>query len=231
MIKNIVTNVEELSNRAAEIDVRKQGRDVRATIIDIKDTIRKNNLPSLTAPQIGSPIRAFVINFNGDLRSYCNPMISSVSVPFPSCETSPSIPGKKFLVFRYSKIVLNYMTPMGEPKTQQFVGMASNVVQQCVDALDGILISDIGMEVDENFENFTAEEKERVIKEYAESLDFKIKELKEEIENDKELKQFDEAITFNEKLEKGEIELQDVELTEEEIKHIKEIHKSEENNE
>ena len=72
----IIKDLDKLGQRADEIDLKKDNKLVRDTIISLKDTIREKNLVYLTAPQIDVPIRVFVINFNGNLRSFVNPVIS-----------------------------------------------------------------------------------------------------------------------------------------------------------
>jgi hypothetical protein len=75
-MKEIIKDLEKLSNRADEVDIRKQNELVRNAIVQLKEVIRDKNLVYLTAPQIGIPIRVFVVNFNGNLKSFINPVIS-----------------------------------------------------------------------------------------------------------------------------------------------------------
>ena len=75
-MEKIIKDFEKLSQRSDEVDIKKSNKLIRDTIISLKDIIKKNNLVYLTAPQIDVPIRVFVINFNGSLRSFVNPVIS-----------------------------------------------------------------------------------------------------------------------------------------------------------
>jgi hypothetical protein len=69
------------------------------------------------------------------------------------------------------------------------------------------LLSDVGLEIDDDFDNADDETKGKIIDMYLESLDLKKKQLDKEIEEDEELKQLSDAITFMEKVQAGEVEV------------------------
>ena len=207
MIKEIITNEEKLSVVSDEVDIRKQGNIVREIVLNLKDTIRKHNLTGLSAIQIGEDKRVFVINFNGTLKSFVNPMISSVKGIEVRKETCSSIPEKKFIITRYNRIQIIYQTPLGEVKSTELVGMSAMVFQHLVDHLDGILVSDHGLEIDNDFENASDEEKSEVIKLYLDSLDIKQKQLEKEITEDEDLSAMKYSLDLREKIAKGEITL------------------------
>jgi len=77
-----------------------------------------------------------------------------------------------------------------------------------MDHLDGILLSDIGLEIDEQFDNATQKEKDEVINWYLETLDLKAKELNNEISNNEELKELKDGIDFMTSVYKGETKLE-----------------------
>ena len=62
--------------------------------------------------------------------------------------------------------------------------------------MEGILLSDIGLEIDDEFENASQEEKDEVISWYLDTLDLKAKELNNEVENTPELKELKNGIDF-----------------------------------
>jgi hypothetical protein len=101
-------------------------------------------------------------------------------------------------------------------------GLAANVFQHELDHLDGLTLADIGLEIDEAFDNATEEERNEVINSYLESLDLKQKNLDKEIDEDPELKQTKDAIEFMEKVQKGEIEVELDPVTQEEDTQIRE---------
>ena len=220
---DIITDVEKLSVRADEVDVRKDNNSVRDITIKLKNVIRDNNLTGLSAPQIGYDKRIFVINFSGDLRTFINPVITGVKGFELSREKCSSIPGKTFIRPRHNDIQVMYQTPLGKIESKQFLGLAAKIFQHHVDHLDGLLLSDIGLEIDEMFDNATEDERMEVINMYLDSLDIKQKEIDKEIQSDDELKKIAEGITFMEKLQKGEVQIERVPMTEEEIVELEKL--------
>ena len=221
----IITDVEKLSVRADEVDVRKDNNSVRDITIKLKNIIRDNNLTGLSAPQIGYDKRIFVINFSGDLRTFINPVITGVKGFELSREKCSSIPGKTFIRPRHNDIQVMYQTPLGKIESKQFLGLAAKIFQHHVDHLDGLLLSDIGLEIDEMFDNATEDERMEIINMYLDSLDIKQKEIDKEIQSDDELKKIAEGITFMEKLQKGEVQIERVPMTEEEIVELEKLKK------
>lgn len=206
-MKDIIFDEEKLGVRSEEIDTRKEGKLVQQIVRELKEVIREKNLSSLSAPQIGYEKRIFVINFNGDLKSFVNPIISAVKGFELSREKCSSLPDRSFIRPRNNDITSYYQTPIGKTESRRFVGLAAKVFQHCIDHLDGLLLTDVGLEVDSDFDNATQEERDEVIDMYLDSLDIKKKAVDKEISEDKELKQMSDAIDFIGKVQKGEVKL------------------------
>lgn len=220
-VKEIITDLDKLSNRCDEVDVRKNNEAVRETVVELKQTLRESKTGvGLAAPQIGKKERIFVINFNGDIRTFINPIITQTKGMTINREGCLSLPGKEYLVPRYSQIEVMYQTPQGKSEARKMVGLAAYVFQHELDHLEGITIADIGLEVGEEFDNTTEEEREKIVEMFLESLDLKRKELQKEIEETPELKQTADAIDFMTKVQKGEVQ---VEVTQVDDKTNKEI--------
>lgn len=210
MVKEIITDLEKLSDRCDEIDVRKENQLMRDIILDLKQTLRENPTGvGLAANQIGYDKRIFVINFNGDIRTFINPVISQVKGFTLNRESCLSLPGKSFIRPRHNEIMVIYQTPLGKTESRKIVGLAAYVFQHELDHLDGLTLADIGLEVGEDFDKASEEEKNEVINAYLDSLDIKQKQLEKEIEEDEDLKQTSNAIKFMEALQKGEVQLDD----------------------
>ena len=203
-MKEIITDYGALSDRSDEIDVKKKGGTIREIILALKEIIADKNLVALAAPQIGYFYRIFVINFNGDLKTFINPIITNATGLDLSRETCESIPGKTFMRPRSSKIKIVYMNPLGRVIQSELMGRAAHVFQEQIDHLDGLLLSDVGLEIDEDFDKATEAEKDEVIDAYLKSLDLKRKDLTEEAKKDKETAQLADAIDFMESVQKGE---------------------------
>lgn len=218
MIKEIITDLDQLSERSDEIDVRKENNEMREIILDLKQTLREyENGVGLAAPQIGYKKRIFVINFNGDIRSFINPVITQAKGLTINRESCLSLPSKEYLRPRNTEITVIYQTPLGKTESRKIFGMAAFVFQHELDHLDGITLADIGLQLDDNFDKASDEEKNEVIKAYMDSLDMKQKDAEKEIEENPQLKQQSDAIKFMEALQKGEVELGD-QITE--TKHV-----------
>lgn len=203
-VKEIITDIDELSNWSVEIDTRKEGKLVQEIVLSLKATMRKNSLQSLSAPQIGYNRRIICLRFGeDDYRTFINPAIENNSGITMSRETCSSIPEKEFIIPRFGNIKFFFTTPLGKIESATLVGRAAYVFQHALDHLNGMLVSDIGLEIDELFDKATDEERAEVMKLYAESLDLQHKELTTIINKDKELKDIDDAIKFINSVKEG----------------------------
>ena len=207
----IITDFDKLSFRCDEVDVKKDNAEVKEIVLALKNTMREKKLLSLAANQIGYDKRIFVIDFKGDLRTFVNPVVQEIKDMTIAREQCSSIPDKTFIIPRFNKIKVMYQTPLGKIESVQLVGLAATKFQHLLDHLEGVLVSDVGMEIDESFDKATEDEKSQIIKEYLDSLDIKMKELDKEIEEDKDLMQQKKAIEFVEKINKGEIQFEGTE--------------------
>lgn len=205
-LKPIITDEALLSERADEVDTIKEMKEARAIIAELKSIIRKKELTSLSAPAIGYRKRIFCVNFSdSEIKTFINPIIVKAEGLVLSDERCTSIPDKRFILPRNNKISIMYTSPLGKVESREVSGIAASVIQHEIHHLDGILCSDIGLEVDEMFDNATQEEREQVIGMYLDSLDIKQKELDKQIEEDADLKQIADATKFMEKVQSGEV--------------------------
>ena len=208
-VKDILTDVEKLSDWCVEIDARKDGKLLQEIILSLQATMRHNNLTSLTAPQIGYNRRVFCIKFGDtDYRTFVNPMIENNTAFQFSRERCSSIPGKDFIIPRFGNVKVFFTTPLGKVESCRLAGMSAFVLQHCVDHLNGMLLSDIGLEVDELFDKATDEDRAEILKMYADSLDIRQKQLEEEMLNNPELKQVNDAVKFINSVKSGETKLE-----------------------
>lgn len=208
-VKEIITDVSKLGSNCIEIDPRKEGKELSEIVLSLKQTMKENNLVSLSAPQIGYNKRVCCFKFGeNDYRTLVNPMIENVESLTFSREKCSSIPNKEFIRPRYAKIRVIYMTPMGKIESREVVGKAAMVFQHSMEHLDGLLLSDVGLEIDERYDQAPEEEREELLRMYAESLDLKQKELKKEIENDEELSQLSGAVDFLAGVQSGKIKIE-----------------------
>lgn len=198
-----------LSERSDEVNVRLENKEMREIIAELKRTMRKLNLTSLSAPAIGYKKRIFCINFKDtEIQTFINPIITQAKGISLSKETCTSLPKRTFIRPRSNDINVMYMGPLGKIENRQMVGMAAFVFQHEMDHLDGLLLSDIGLEIDKDFEEASDDEKQAIIEAYLDSLDLKTKQMKDEIEKDEDAKQLSDAVEFIKSVQSGETELE-----------------------
>lgn len=198
----------ELSERSLEIDIRTENTLMREIVKELKNTIRKQNLKSLSAPAIGYQKRIFCIQFNDiEIKTFINPVIVKASDIQLSRESCTSIPEKEYMRPRNTSVWVVYQSPNGKIEQREFIGMAATVCQHEIDHLDGLLLSDIGQEIPKDFDSYTDEQKQEFASQYLDELDMLNKEFKKQLENDSELKQINDASKFMESVYKGETHL------------------------
>lgn len=218
-VKSIITDLVELDKlgRAEEIDPRKENKLMREIISNVKRTMRKNNLVSLSAPAIGYNKRIFCIDFSDkEIKTFINPLVTNLSGMELTREVCSSIPGKEFIRPRNSTIDIIYTTPQGMIKSNSFKGLAASVIQHEIDHLDGITLADIGLEIEDDFNTATDEEKFEIINMYLDSLDMTREDLIKDFQQDENLRQEYEADKFMEMLGQGKIKLEAVQAVKDE---------------
>ena len=195
--------------RAQEIDHEKNGKLIREIVANIKRTMRKNNLISLSAPGIGYNKRIFCIDFSDkEIKSFINPVVTNAIGLQLVREQCSSIPEKEYIVPRNSTIDIIYETPTGQIKTKRLKDIVAYVFQHEIDHLNGVTLDDIGLEVDKDFDDATQEEREEIISMYLDSLDLRQKYLEDAINSDEELKLVSDRLKFVEALARGDIKFE-----------------------
>lgn len=226
---DIITDYDKLSERCDEFDLTKKNNEAQEIIVKLKQIIRSDEtIAGLSAIQIGYNKRIICINFNGDIRTFINPIIEKAEGLELSRESCHSIPGKEYIRIRQNNITVTYQTPLAKIETVELAGMAARVMQHHIDHLDGLLISDVGLEIDEDWDKATDEERQEVIDYYIDSLDLKSKELSKEIAEDKDATQLSNAIKFMNSVREGKTKIEQLPLTDDELKVIEEYKKEQE---
>lgn len=211
----IDTNELELSDRSTEIDLRTHNKEAREIISELKKVMRKNNLVSLSAPAIGYKRRIFCIDFKDkEIKSFINPIIVNAKGIQLSREKCTSIPGKEYIRPRNSEIDVMFQNPLGKPMSRKLIGLAAIVFQHEIDHIDGLLLSDVGLEIDEDFDKASEKERQEVIEAYLDALDLKQKDLQVEIQEDEDLKQIDDAKRYMTSVFTGETKIEGIKINE-----------------
>lgn len=195
-----------MQQHCEEIDTVKESNLMRQIISELKKTIKAKGITALSAPAIGYNKRIFCVDFkDSEIKTFINPILVKVSGLGLSRETCQCIPGRSFIRPRNTDITIMYQRPLGQVETRQVVGKAAFVLQHELDHLDGLLLTDVSLEVDDDFDKASDEEREEIIKMYLESLDISKKNIDENIQDDDEAKQLADGIRFMEGVARGEI--------------------------
>ena len=210
-----ITDIEELSQASVEIDTKKDNKKMREIISELKSRIEKDDLTALSAPQIGEKYRIFCIKFtekkgkkvSENIKTFINPVITGIRGLVIDREADICFPNKQFIIVRNNDLSIVYQNPLGKPISQKFSGKSSAIIQLMVDHLDGVLLTDLGLEIDERFDEATEEEKNELLEAYMKSLDLYKKQVDEEIENNEELKLMQDAVKFIQSVRNGETQL------------------------
>lgn len=215
-ILKIETDSNKLGVRSEEINTVTKATKVESIIKDLKSSLRdRTDAVALCAPQLGHKTRIFCIKFaNGDIRAFINPMITKTEGLHLTRETNISLENKHYIVPRHDRIIAIYQTPVGTPEENAFEGVVAEVFQQMVNMLDGVLISDIGLEIDDDFDKATKEEQTEVINAWLDAIKLTDKKLQEEIEADPALSETKKAIEFMTGVATGEVKLEKIETDE-----------------
>ena len=207
MIKELVTDLDKLTFRSIEYDVGKDEKKIVVQMVeDLCDTL--NSLDDrlyLTANQIGYRERAIAIKFENETNVYFNPIFKSRDHIIIFREKD-YLTGKEYFIPRFTDVSLLFQDYKGKTRGYKFNEASSIVVCQAIDAMEGILVSDYGLEVLPEFDEASDEEKQEVLAEYVSSIEKMYNVFDDELSNDSEASQYWNGAKFITGTLNGEIE-------------------------
>lgn len=196
-------------DRAEEIDLGKDFKLAQKIVSDLGSYMVKHNVGALAAPQIGYPYRIFCMMYKTkkktDIKAYINPIVTSMGGSILIRQRCENLPGREFIYHRYSKIGLSFMDIDKESKGFDFIGQTAFAMEQMVDILDGIVIDELGLEIDEMFDQASEEEKNQLLDAYMIQLQKYHKVIDKEIDTDPELKQLKDAVDYMQAVKEGKV--------------------------
>ena len=141
-----------LRKTAEEIDYETYP-NLKGLIDNMFETLRRSEGVGLAAPQIGLPIRLFIIDldvlaedepkYKGYLHTFINPEIIEESQETTAMsEGCLSIPGINESVKRPAKVLVNYIDENGEEQERWLEGFEARVFQHEYDHLEGKMFID-----------------------------------------------------------------------------------------
>ena len=215
MAKDLISITKDLSlfeDRVDEITSATSFEAIKHVVARLKRALNQDkDLVALCAPQIGEYFRIFgVKTADGNVKIFLNPIIVNGKGLHLSREINASMPNKQFIIPRKNEIHVAYQEINGKANSESYTGVYAEVVQQMIEMLDGILLSDYGLDLDDvggsdAFDSATKKDKETIIQMYIESLKSISDDLKVEIENNPDLKEINDNIEFLTGVLKGDI--------------------------
>ncbi|MFP5318051.1 MAG: peptide deformylase [Acidimicrobiia bacterium] len=149
-----VRSVVVLPDHRLKVPSRPVGRvddDARALAVDLVDTMRaRTACVGLAAPQIGVPLRAFVVDVTGHRKAVTchgevvlfDPQIVEAAEPVLAREGCLSVPDLTGDVARAGRVVVRGLGLDGEVRTFRTDAFEARAVLHEIDHLDGLLFLD-----------------------------------------------------------------------------------------
>jgi len=125
------------------------GKYLHELLDDLADTMRNAPGVGLAAPQLGEPVRACVIEVEGQLHEIVNPMIVRATGDDRDLEGCLSIPGYVAYVTRREKVWVVAQNRLGKRIKVAGSGLLGRALQHELDHLDGRLYIDYLESMDE----------------------------------------------------------------------------------
>ena len=123
--------------------VEKIDDNIRQMIVKMTDVMLKNKGVGLAAPQIGVPLRLFIISLDGNRESvkvYVNPTVTPVGELDSVEEGCLSVPGVFTKIKRYKKCRVTATDLDGNEFTDEADGLYARALQHENDHINGVTI-------------------------------------------------------------------------------------------
>ncbi len=147
MVLDIVTFPAE-SLRKKALPVNEITEDIKKLIADMIDTLYDAKGYGLAAPQVGRPLRIFVVDEHGskgprEPKVFINPEITASEGEMVGDEGCLSVPGEFAPVRRYARVTVTALNEKGEKFTLEAEEQLARALQHETDHLNGVLFLDL----------------------------------------------------------------------------------------
>jgi len=132
-------------------EIEENSAELQKLIDDMFETMYESNGIGLAAPQIGKPLRLFIVDGSeiediepeGFKEVFINPQIEDeFGNKWEFEEGCLSIPDIRANVTRHAELKINYLDRDFKEHTKTFDGMAARIIQHEYDHIEGILFTD-----------------------------------------------------------------------------------------
>ena len=190
------------------IDVKENEEEIEIASERIRTAMEQHeDLPYVTANQVGIECSIYGIRTKDDIEIWANPIMARNGNTMILAEDKEYGVENTYYIPRWPKInVVAYNCIKKLVCAREYEDEAACIMQHVMNNLDGISIADIGLEITEEFKNASAEEREEVVKLYIENLENLLNQLEEDLMSDSETSQMYEAYKFVRARAAGDIE-------------------------
>lgn len=190
----VQNNKEFMSNRCKET-LYDDYVIITKTIRVMEDSLKASNLTYLTANQLGLDERIIMVKYeNDEIFTFINPLITDYSKELFMSREKDLFDGKEYLMPRKKIIEVTFTNKKGMLKKIIYKEGAAALLQNLIELLEGVFVSDYGLEIIPEFDEASDEEKEEVIKAYIEALTIQQKDLNEQNKDNPFMKYINDSI-------------------------------------
>jgi peptide deformylase len=115
------------------------GPELHELLDNLRDTMRDLNGIGLAAPQVGKPVKAFVVELGGQLYEFINPELAEKAGRISFDEGCLSFPGILETVERPKFVTIRFQDRYAIKRTLEAQGLLAVAIQHEYDHLDGVL--------------------------------------------------------------------------------------------
>lgn len=190
----VQNNKEFMSNRCKET-LYDDYTIITKTLRIMEESLKASNLTYLTSNQLGLDERIILVKYDNDeIHAFINPIISYYSKKLFLSREKDLFDGKDYLIPRKEVIEVTYVNKSGQPRKTIYKEGAAALLQNLIELLEGVFVSDYGLEIIPEFDEATPEEREEVVKAYIESLNIQQKDLEEQSKDNPFMNYIDTSI-------------------------------------
>lgn len=195
------------SDQCDQFDVLNNLDKVKEIKNSLEDLINSDQKRFYAASnECGIKERAIAIKFNSGIETFFNPICVDRLDSKLYREYDP-ITEKEYIIPRHTKATLGFYNEKGEQKVLQLSEDSAVIFEQAISVLDGVEDFVLGLEITDDYDKATEEEKVDLHEAYLKSLQELGVEFDKELSENEETKEQWNAYKFMEAINKGEVEL------------------------
>ena len=189
-------------------DVEKINGEILDICTQMEEELNKTEFAGITASLIGYDKRIIALKFEDKVECLINPMITQKKQEdYVVVKQKDIFSDQYYIIPRFKEIELFYTDKDKKVQKLGLKGDASYFYQQLSDILGGLLISDYGMPIDDDWEDLTDEQKNSIVELYMKSFQEASEYMESLIDEDPQAHDIRKTLAFMESVRKGETKL------------------------